>query len=253
MKKQNGIKAKKAYRVRVISEKGGVGKTTVSVNLSTTLANMGYKTVLGDSDLVNPAILYYFDLGDFRYASNDVYSGMVKQDEATVHFDDSKLYIIPARPTYSTDLPTQAQLVRAYKLYASYLSKNKFDFAVTDTPPGFSPAPSMAFYDLFVVVSNPTAPSAMNAVRLSRVLESLKKDYMLVCNMVTNSHTEISIKELEAVCGKTMTAVIPRDSVVDKALYERMPAVTKFPRSDFAIAINQLANAVIEKSGRLKA
>ncbi len=51
-KRMNNIK----HKFMVISGKGGVGKTSVSVNLATTLAKLGYKVGILDADIHGPNI-----------------------------------------------------------------------------------------------------------------------------------------------------------------------------------------------------
>ena len=60
-KKLEGIK----HKIGVYSAKGGVGKTTVSVNIAYTLSKMGYKVGLLDADVDCPNLTLFLGIDSF--------------------------------------------------------------------------------------------------------------------------------------------------------------------------------------------
>ena len=48
------------YIIRISSQKGGVGKTTIAVNLGVILSLFKYKTLVVDCDAANPTVGFHW-------------------------------------------------------------------------------------------------------------------------------------------------------------------------------------------------
>ena len=83
--------------IAVTNQKGGVGKTTTSVNLSACLAYEGKKTLLIDCDPQSNATSGLgYDRGDYSLSVYDCLIDPKKTDEAVIKTKYSNLYILPS-------------------------------------------------------------------------------------------------------------------------------------------------------------
>lgn len=82
--------------VSVINQKGGVAKTTTSLNVASSWAKMGKKILLIDLDPQSSATKAIFGDREFDETIYDVIMGRVTAEEAIVHSPDFEIDVIPA-------------------------------------------------------------------------------------------------------------------------------------------------------------
>jgi chromosome partitioning protein len=122
----------------IANQKGGVGKTTTAVNLSTALAAVGREVLLVDLDPQgNGSICFGVDGGDVDIGIYDALIGEVKLEAAICSTEVPHLSIVPA----SRDLSgAELELVdverREFRLRDALSSlRKKFDYILIDCPP----------------------------------------------------------------------------------------------------------------------
>ena len=124
--------------IAITNQKGGVGKTTTSVNLAACLAYLGKKTLLIDCDpQCNSTSGLGVDRGDYSVSAYECLADPDKTNGAIIETKYQNLYILPS----SSDM-SAAEIELAYEDKREFFLKDaiakikdKFDFIIIDSPP----------------------------------------------------------------------------------------------------------------------
>jgi ATP-binding protein involved in chromosome partitioning len=125
------------HKILVMSGKGGVGKTTVAVNLALGLALEGYSVGVLDVDIHGPNIAKMFGIEDRQLASN---GEMIEPIDV---FPNVKAISI-ALAGYGPDAPIiwRGPLkMGAIKQFLADVSWQELDYLIIDSPPGTGDEP----------------------------------------------------------------------------------------------------------------
>jgi len=122
--------------IAVSSGKGGVGKTTIAVNLAIALARKGYATGLLDADVFGPSVPRMFDAGNFHPE--------VISENGTDHIKPLEKYGVKVLSTGFFVNPAEAVVWRG-PMASSFLKQlitqgdwGELDYLLFDLPPGTS-------------------------------------------------------------------------------------------------------------------
>ena len=236
--------------IAVTGGKGGIGKTSVSVNLAITLARQNRNVMLMDADFGLANVDVLLGLNGRRNISH-VIAGECSLDEIIVD-GPSGLKIIPSASGNNSmlNLTTveHGGLIRAF----SELTHD-VDILVVDTAAGLSESVvtyTRAAHEVVVVVCDEPA-SLTDAYALIKVLHRYHGKYRfhVLANMTGNVHDGRNLfAKLSKVAQRFLDVslsymgAIPRDDYLRKAVQRQQAVVDAFPRSSSSIAFGKLAN-----------
>jgi len=241
-----------AEPVRVIAVtggKGGVGKTSVSVNLATALAKSGRRVVLFDGDMGLANVDVFLGLSP-RYTLAHVLSGERTLDEILVDTPHG-FQIVPAASGAANlanlDAAVHLCLVQAFSALATRL-----DVMIVDTAAGISHGVtqfSQAAQQVLVVLTDDPA-SLTDAYALVKVLSRSHgvTRFRVLANMSRSVGAgEALFHRFEKVTGRFLDVVvdyageIPEDECMRRAVRGQRPVVVLYPSSPAALAFKKLA------------
>jgi septum site-determining protein MinD len=226
----------------IASGKGGTGKTTVSVNLGTMLAQLGKETFLMDADIGMANVGLLLGLQDAPVTLHEILAGKGKIDDA-IYECPAGLKVIPAGISLQGFQQADPEKLRDVM---NEIVK-RCDILLIDAPAGISKdgIVPLAVADEVILVVNPELSSIVDALK-TRILTELVGGHVLgsIINRVGQDKTDVMIKKMEKVLGVKVIGVIPEDPNVRRAASSRTPLVIKFPTSPASKAIRRIASDI---------
>lgn len=188
-------------KIAVANQKGGVGKTTISMNLATGLANKGYKTLAIDNDPQGNLTAYFLENHTQSLKSHviELYDGNIIAPQQIkknlfLYGSDKNLSRIPERG-----------MDAVYGLKEGLESvKNDFDYVIIDCQPGLENLllSSLTAADRVLV---PLEPAPFPVLGLGDLLDTIEKtrkrlnDSLEILGIILNkvdSHTIVMERDI---------------------------------------------------------
>jgi septum site-determining protein MinD len=237
----------------ITSGKGGVGKTTTSANIGTSLALLGKKVCLVDTDIglrnldvvmgLENRIIY--DLVDVVQKRCKIHQALVKDKRF-----DGLLYLLPAAQTVDKSAVKPEQMRELIMEL-----KQDYDYIIIDCPAGIEQGfqNAIAGADKAIVVTTPEVSAVRDADRIIGLLEKQKtmESPKLVVNRIRNHMMKngdmLDIDEITQHLSIELIGIVADDDEVIKASNHGEPIALN-PNNKASIAYRNIARRILGES-----
>jgi pilus assembly protein CpaE len=231
--------------VTIFSPKGGVGKTTVSVNLALALADRGARKVcLVDLDLAfgDVAItLQLFPSHTIEHAigSEDAIDAPLLESLLTRHADSVMVLAAPNHPDVRERV-TPMLVSRVLKAL-----RESFDYIVVDTAPAFDEQTLTALdeTDEIVIIATLDVPTLKNvkvALETLEMLDIARDHRHLLLNRADDS-VGLGADRVESILGMPVSSMVETSMDIAAATNAGQPIMVQNPSHSFSRALGEFS------------
>lgn len=246
---------RKARAIAVTSGKGGVGKTSLTVNLGVALSQLGLRVGILDGDLGLANVDIVLGLTP-EYNLSHVLYGQKRLDEIILTGPSGVFIFAGGSGVYELANMSQWRLQRFVQNIAALDSH--LDVILIDTGAGIS-RNVMGFVsscDEVIVVTTPELTAITDAYGVIKLLltNNPSARVRVVVNMArTEAEAEKVLSGLQGVLSHflkvnvslELLGYIPQDSAVSRAIQEQSPLVLSYPNSKAALSIDSIARRLV--------
>lgn len=247
--------------IAIANQKGGVGKTTTSVNLSACLAHLGKKVLLIDSDPQGNATSGVgVNKGDVQDCIYNMLIDDVPVRDVILPTEIENLEIVPATISLAgAEIELVSTISREVRMkHAIQDIKDDYDYVIIDCPPslGLLTLNALTASDSIIIpvqceyYALEGLSQLLSTIRLvqKHLNEALYIDGVLLT--MFDARTNLGIQVIEEVKkyfqDKVYTTIIPRNVRLSEAPSHGKPIILYDPRSKGAEVYSELAKEVVE-------
>lgn len=256
--------------ISLVNQKGGVGKTTTSINLASALGKEGKKTLLIDLDPQgNASTGLGYDEDNFNHDIYDVLTNICTMEEAIIKTKFKNMSLVPATINlagidmeFSNSMHKDAFFKPNEKLKEAIETiQDKFDYIIVDCQPSLA----ISTMNALVASNSVIIPVQCEYYALKGLTQLLNSIIMVQSSLnpdlriegvlltMLDGRTNIGLEVIEEVRkyfkNKVFNTIIPRLVRLVEAPSHGKPISDYDPTSRATLAYQNLAKEVISRNG----
>ncbi len=230
--------------IAVIGGKGGVGKTTTSINLGSALNKLGRDVTVVDVNLTTPNVGIHLGTPVVPIHLNHALQGKHHISEA-VYEHPSGVKIVPASISILDLKKTNPDNLNGVLKGLIGMT----DIVILDCAAGLGREALLAMdaSDELLIVTNPELPAVTDALKTIRLGESMGKRILGVVLTKSKNNDLVSVENIETILDHKVIGVIPEDRKALEALAQKDAVVLTHPKSEISVGYNKLAHTLLGK------
>jgi len=234
----------------ILSGKGGVGKTTTTINLGSALNDLGQDVIIIDGNLTTPNIGIHLGAPIVPTTLNHVLNGQARIEDA-IYEHDSGTKIIPA----SLSLKESEKLNYKKLIETAKKLKKISNNVLIDSAAGLGEEAKSAMLaaDEIIIVTNPEMPAVTDALKAIKLAEELGKPVIgVIITRYQGKSIEMSIANIKDMLEVPILGIIPEDDAIKESQVMKNAVIYTHPKSNASKAYNLTSRRMLGEDVRFE-
>jgi septum site-determining protein MinD len=227
----------------LLSNRGGVGKTTIAANLSIAISRLKEKTLVVEGDLGAASLYLVFGVKPPVDNFKEILEGRAYIEEAVIDGGPNLSILpnkVPIKVFYEVDAFRFIEVVKPFA--------DNYNVVIVDGPAGIG-KPSlvtMKLADEIMIITSPNPPAITSALKLKKVVDALHlKTRGIIVNKVPANIGQGFLKQIEVYFEVPILGVIPEDAKAEECYRRKKPIMVEYPNNPVSREINKIAHNLL--------